>query len=142
MLSRPLTYIEWAISSIDGKEHDAAVYSDAGSDLVVNTADQPVLAARFQLDGEPVLRMGSREQPVLAKSGDDLRIDWGYLYLAADKPDGVTQSITNRQEGRSGFTSTGQLPNSDDFPDGSRGGRAPAPVLAFSIHFGTITSQP
>jgi hypothetical protein len=142
VLSRPLTYIEWAISSIDGNEHDAAVYFDAGSDLVVNTADQPVWSARFQLDGEPVLRMGSREQPVLAKSGDDLRIDWGYLYLAADKPDGVTQAITNRQAGRAAFTSTGRLPNSDDFSDGSRGGRAPVPVMAFCVHFETITSQP
>jgi hypothetical protein len=142
VLSRPLTYIEWALSSIDGKEHEAAVYFDAGSDLVVNTADQPVWSARFQLDGEPVLRMGSREQAVLAKSGDDLRIDWGYLYLAADKPDGVTQAITNRQAGRAAFTSTGRLPDSDDFPDGSHSGREPAPVMAFCIHFGTIAPQP
>ena len=142
VLSRPLTYIEWALSSVDGKEHDAAVYFDAGSDLVVNTTDQPVWAARFQLAGEPVLRMGSREQPVLAKSGDDLRIDWGYLYLAADKPDGVMQAIISRQAGRTAFTSTGRLPDSDDFPDGSHGGRAPAPVMAFCIHFGTIASQP
>ena len=66
------------------------IYFDAASDLVVNTPDQPVLAARYQLDGLPVLRMGSREQAVLAKRGDDLRIDWGYLYLAADKAEGVT----------------------------------------------------
>ena len=66
------------------------IYFDAASDLVVNTPDQPVLAARYQLDGLPLLRMGSREQAVLAKRGDDLRIDWGYLYLAADKAEGVT----------------------------------------------------
>jgi len=142
VLSRPLTYIEWALSSIDKKEHEAAVYFEAGSDVVVNTADQPVRSARFQLDGEPVLRMGSSEQPILAKSGDDLRIDWGYLYLAADKLDGVTQAITHRQEGRAAFTSTGRLPDSDDFSDGSSSGRAPGPVLAFCIHFGKITSRP
>jgi len=79
VLSRPLTYIEWRVAATDGREHEAAVYFEAASDLVVNTADQPSLASRYQLEGQPVLRMGSREQPVLAKRGDDLRIDWGYL---------------------------------------------------------------
>jgi hypothetical protein len=142
VLSRPLTYVEWTLNSLDGKEHEAAVYFDAGPDLVVNTADQPVWASRFQLDGQPVLRMGSREQPVLAKRGDDLRIDWGYLYLAADKPDGVTQAVAARQDARAAFTNTGSLPDSDDFRDGSRGGRAPATVLAAGINFGKIASQP
>jgi hypothetical protein len=142
VLSRPLTYIEWTLSSIDGKEHEAAVYFDAASDLVVNTADQPVWSARFQVDGQPVLRMGSREQPVLAKRGDDLRIDWGYLYLAADKPEGVTEAITSSQQGRAAFTGTGRLPDSDDLSDGLRGGRAPGPVLAFCVNLGKIASQP
>ena len=142
VLSRPLTYIEWTVSSSDGKEHEAAVYFDAGSDLVVNTPDQPVWPARFQVDGQPVLRMGSREQPVLAKRGDDLRIDWGYLYLAADKPEGVTEAITTRQQGRAAFTSTGRLPDSDDLSDGARGGRAPEPVLAFGMNLGKIASRP
>src|SRR5262249_28616972 len=29
-----------------------------------------------------IARVGSSEQPVLAKKGDDLRIDWGYFYMA------------------------------------------------------------
>jgi hypothetical protein len=142
VLSRPLTYVDWTVSSSDGKEHEAAVYFDAASDLVVNTPDQPVWSARFQVDGQAVLRMGSREQPVLAKRGDDLRIDWGYLYLAADKPEGVTQAIASSQQGRAAFTGTGRLPDSDDLSDGPRGGRAPGPVLAFSMNLGKIASQP
>jgi hypothetical protein len=142
VLSRPLTYIEWTISSTDGREHEAAAYFDAGSDLVVNTADQPVWASRFQLDGQPVLRMGSREQPVLAKRGDDLRIDWGYLYLAADKLDGVTQAIASRQQSRAAFAASGRLPESDDLSDGFGSGRGPAPVLSLSMNFGKIASQP
>ena len=127
VLSRPLTYITWTISSTDGQEHPAAVYFEAGSDLVVNTADQPVWAARYIVDGQPVLRMGSREQPVLAKRGDDLRIDWGYLYLAADKPEGVTQAIAPRQQAAAAFAGSGRLPESDDFSEPVRGGRRSRP---------------
>ncbi len=142
VLSRPLTYIEWGVNATDGRDHEAAVYLDAGPDLVVNTADQPVWAARYRLGGLPVLRMGSREQPILAKRGDDLRIDWGYLYLAADKAAGVSEAITTRQQGRDDFASAGRLPDSDNFSEDSRGGRPPVHVLAFSIDLGRIGSQP
>jgi hypothetical protein len=142
VLSRPLTYVEFAASSTDGKEHEASAYFDAGSDLVVNTSDQPVAAARFQVDNQPVLRMGSREQSVLGKRGDDIRIDWGYLYLAADRPEGAMLAITSRQEGRASFTSTGRLPDSDEFREPARGGRAPASVLALAIQLGKVASQP
>jgi hypothetical protein len=142
VLSRPLTYVTWTIASSDGQEHQAAVSFEAASDLVVNTADQPVWAARFRVDGQTALRMGSREQPILAKRGDDLRIDWGYLYLAADKPEGVTEAIATRQQAGAAFAQSGRMPDSDDFSETGRGGRAPAPVLAFAIDFGKIASQP
>jgi hypothetical protein len=142
VLSRPLTYVEWTVNATDGREHEAAVYFDAGADLVVNTPEQQVEAARFRLDGQAALRMGSREQPVLAKRGDDLRIDWGYLYLAADKPEGITQSITTRQDGRAAFTSAGKLPDSDALFDSGAAGRPPVPVLAASISFGKVSATP
>src|SRR5205085_8560736 len=75
VLSRPLTYIEWTAASNDGRSHDVSLYFDAAGDLAVNTAEEPTLSSRYMLDGQPVLRIGSREQPVLAKRGDDLRID-------------------------------------------------------------------
>jgi hypothetical protein len=51
---------------------------------------------------------------VLAKRGDDLRIDWGYLYLAADRPEGVSEFTGDRAMARREFDSTGRLPESDD----------------------------
>ena len=142
VLSRPLTYLEWSVNSTDGKEHQVAVYFDAASDLVVNTSDEPVSASRFQVDGQPVLRMGSRRQPILEKRGDDLRIDWGYLYLAADRTDGVTEAITDRSQGRKAFLEGGRLPGSDQVVDASDIPRAPMPVVAFAIDLGRVGAQP
>ena len=123
VLSRPLTYIQWSAASSDGREHEVEIYFDASSDLVVNTPDQAVLAARYQLDGLPLLRMGSREQAVLAKRGDDLRIDWGYLYLAADKAEGVTTFAGDRAQARAAFDAAGRLPDSDELGEVRRGDR-------------------
>jgi len=151
ILSRPLTYIEWSVRSSDGNEHQAALYFDAGPELVVNTIDQPVTATRLQVDGQAVLRMGSREQAILARRGDDLRIDWGYLYLAADNPAGVVAAIGPRQQQRAAFAASGGLPDSDDLPDASGAGRQPdvsgplrpsGAVLALSINLGKVASQP
>ena len=138
VLSRPLTYIQWSAAASDGREHEVQIYFDAASDLVVNTPDQPVLAARYQLDGLPLLRMGSREQPVLAKRGDDLRIDWGYLYLAADKAEGVTAFAGDRAQARAAFDAGGRLPDSDELGDVPRGG----PVLAYGIALGKVNASP
>jgi hypothetical protein len=129
VLSRPLTYIEWSVASSDGAAHTTSIYFEAGADLVVNTPDQPVLAARYQLDGQPLLRIGSREQGILAKRGDDLRIDWGYLYLAADRAEGVTEAAIDRNQARTAFETNGKLPDSDDLA-------APRfPVLSYAIDF-------
>ena len=138
VLSRPLTYIEWTVTSADGASHDVALYFDAASDLAVNTADQPVTASRYQLDGQTVLRLGSREQPMLAKRGDDLRIDWGYLYLAADRPEGASFAVADRTQARAAFDDSGGLPSSDDLVEGRRTG----PVLAAALALGKVGAAP
>ncbi len=142
VLSRPLTYLEWRAVSTDANSHDVAVYFDAGADLVVNTADQPVVWSRYQLDGQQLLRMGSREQPVLGKRGDDLRIDWGYLYLAADRADGVSLAGLSHGEALAAFQSGGRLPDSDDFSDRPAPRRGAGQVLALSMHLGQVGAQP
>jgi hypothetical protein len=142
VLSRPLTYIEWSVSSTDGKEHEVSVYFDAQSDLVVNTADEAVEWSRYLLDGQTVLRMGSRDQPMLAKRGDDLRIDWGYLYLAADRAEGTSAVAAPHQEARAAFESTGKLPESDDLTAASEPRRGSAEAVALSFDMGKVGARP
>lgn len=142
VLSRPLTYIEWKASSNDGGSHDVSLYFDASGDLAVNTADEPILSSRYILDGQAVLRIGSREQPVLAKRGDDLRIDWGYLYLAADKPDGLSMAAMLRPDARKAFEQNGRLPDSDDFSEHQPARRGIQDVLAAAVSLGSVGSAP
>ncbi len=137
VLSRPLTYLEWTAASTDGAPHAVSIYFDAGADLVVNTPDEPVEWARFDLDGHPVLRMGSREQPILAKRGDDLRIDWGYLYLAPDKSEGVALAAGSGNDVRAAFESSGRMPDSDDLSEGSA-----REVLAAALDLGRVGATP
>lgn len=83
LLSRPVTYLTYVVRATDGNEHDIQLYFDASGALAVNTPDQQVETARLTMGDLGVVRIGSVEQPILAKKGDDIRIDWGYLYAAA-----------------------------------------------------------
>ena len=142
VLSRPLTYVELTVASADGGEHQAALYFDAAADLALNTPDEAVTWERIRVDGQPALRLGSREQAVLGRRGDDVRIDWGYLYLAADRPEGVSDAAMNAGRAREAFSGAGRLPDSDDLSDPTDPSRGAGSSLAFAIDLGRVGAQP
>src|SRR5437763_2466151 len=82
-LSRPLSYITWQVRSVDGAEHAVSIYDGTSSQLVVNSPDQKVVWARETAGDLWALRVGSQDQPILQRMGDDTRIDWGNVYPAA-----------------------------------------------------------
>lgn len=82
VLSRPVTYVVWEAQSIDGQPHTVAYEFGVNRELVINDASQQISSTWSTNDNLAILKMGSVEQPVLRKKGDDIRIDWGYLYLA------------------------------------------------------------
>jgi len=132
ILSRPVTYLTWTLQASDAKPHQVAIYFDAGSEITVNSRDQPVTWSRFRLNGQDVLRMGSRQQSVLEKSGDDLRIDWGYLYAVAPAAAGTSQVVTTRPEATKSFLASGHLPESDDLRSFQPYAQ-PNPVIAYAF---------
>lgn len=105
VLSRPVTYVIYDLSSTDGKEHSVSIYFDASSLLAVNQPAQTVQAGEENVSGLVALKVGSTEQAVLAKRGDDIRIDWGYLYLAADKDHVVAKGFASPALARDLFSS-------------------------------------
>jgi hypothetical protein len=84
--SRPVTYLTWEAQPADGREHKVSVYFEASSDICVNDPRQPVKCEKVN---NHTVRAGSVDQPILGRKGDDLRIDWGYLYLTAPKSSGL-----------------------------------------------------
>ncbi len=96
MVSRPVTYLTWSAQSLDAKNHSVQVYFDASYELSVDVPEQPIIWGRLHYQNLQVLRLGSQEQPVLQKSGDNLRIDWGYLYLVAPAGSNSSEAATGR----------------------------------------------
>lgn len=103
LLSRPVTYITTKASSIDGAKHDVQVYLGVSSSLAVNTPAQEVKTEQYNANKLSILKAGTIEQPVLKKKGDDLRIDWGYLYVAAGEGDTPLQYIATAAEAVNAF---------------------------------------
>jgi len=110
LLSRPVTYITYRVKANDGKTHAVKVFFSASTDLAVNQSKQPVNAKQYKTSALSILKAGTDEQPILKKGGDDTRIDWGYMYVAAPESLEATQYITPEEDAvitfRQGKTTT------------------------------------
>lgn len=85
LVSRPVNYITYEVASNDGAEHDVDIYFEAGPHWARNVDSQKCISEATSNDRFVLAKTGTVEQPVLQKFGDDVRIDWGYFYLAGDK---------------------------------------------------------
>jgi len=137
VFSRPVTYVTWQVSSADGKPHKVSLYFDASAALTVNTVEQHVVGGRYRLGELTALRVGSREQPVLEKWGDNLRIDWGYLYAVAPPEYRAASAVTGRNAAQSAFVRTGSIPDADDLESPRRANQS---ALIFSFDLGEVTA--
>lgn len=80
--SRPVSYLHLSFEDTDGKHHAVSAKLSCSEELVLNRAgDGRALSQPVAIDGVSAIRMGNGEQKVLWRSGDDVRIDWGYFYL-------------------------------------------------------------
>ena len=103
LVSRPASYVTFQARATDGRAHDVAIYFDASSQIAVNSPNQPVTWDASRDDDLERMRVGSAAQPVLAKDGDNLRIDWGSLYVAAPKASGTTTRIARDVDAERSF---------------------------------------
>lgn len=83
LLSWPVTYISYHARSTDQKSHNVSVSFEASAEITVDSSNQATVWSKPEIDGLSAVAVGSASQHVLNRSGDDLRIDWGHLYVAA-----------------------------------------------------------
>lgn len=98
ILARPVSYIRASVKSNDGKPHQVGLYFGASTNIATNTGAEEVAVSKYQSDNLSILKAGTIDQPVLKKRGDDIRIDWGYMYMAARSDKSITQSVTTAIE--------------------------------------------
>ncbi|MBQ2972820.1 MAG: DUF4965 domain-containing protein [Clostridia bacterium] len=92
LLTRPVSYLSVSYSSKDGKEHDVRVNVGASEELCLDKVWQSEITIEEVSAGAVKgFKMGNEEQKPLNRSGDDVRIDWGYFYLMADSEKAETR---------------------------------------------------
>lgn len=110
LLSRPVSYISVSVQSKDDQKHSVQLYLGASSTLAVDSPAQEVEASRYNQNNLAILKVGTVQQPVLQKKGDDLRIDWGYAYVATQSAKNVKQYISSANGGFGPFVTTKAAP--------------------------------
>jgi glutaminase A-like protein/uncharacterized protein DUF5127/uncharacterized protein DUF4964 len=139
LLSRPVTYLTWSVRATDGATHPVSVLLDVDPVIAVDDRSEEVVTSRNQTSALNVLSIGSRDQRILNRSGDDVRIDWGYFHLAIPRNEESSTAIAVSSPER--FEESGKLPASD-----SMGMPQPAfsenPHLAASLEFGSVGDNP
>lgn len=132
LLSRPVSYISYKVASNDNASHPVQVYFGASTNVSVNTPGQPVTTSKYTNGQLSILKAGTKEQPVLQKKGDDLRIDWGYMYVAAPTAAHPVQYVSTAGDAMAAFANGTTASTKRD----------KALVLSTSVDLGAVNSTP
>ena len=84
--------------------------------MATNNAEQEVVADMGSTNGLHWLNVGTQEQPVLQKKGDNIRIDWGYAYLAVPQSADAQLSPGPLTTLKTSFLERGTLPAGKQLP--------------------------
>jgi len=100
-LSIPITYLSIKVKSLDGNTHKVNVTICVTEEMCLNhKGEMPVETAIVKIsDNIGCARMGSIAQPILKAYGDDIRINWGYFYLAIQNSEVQSTLMENDEMG-------------------------------------------
>lgn len=141
IFSRPADYISFKVHSLDGNSHKVQLYLSAAGNIAVNTPDQKVTWQRSSTNNLDWMRVGTASQNVLGRKGDDVRIDWGYLYLAVPKGNKGATVIAASSASVNDFVNKGTFTLKDD-DNKPRPAENDPVTLATAFDLGSVSSAP
>jgi hypothetical protein len=98
--ARPVSYIALAAQTLDGQARRIEVRIDFDDSFCKMSEEAlPFTGGVHRLKNGTAAWMGQKKQAPLSHSGDDLGIDWGYLYLAAPDAGGAKTLVTREGAG-------------------------------------------
>ncbi len=140
-LSRPVNYISWKLSSRDSETVPVDLFFSASGTLAVNSPDQQITWSRGDTRLLNAVKAGTVSQKVLGRKGDDVRIDWGWLFLGVPRKYNSVTTVLAANDAMQQFLRTGSLSRSLD-PDSPRAAGTRPAQLCTSIHLGPVGIQP
>lgn len=108
LISRPVNYLAYEVVANDGADHQVDVYFEADVQWSQHKPSQKTTSEALADDKFNYVKCGTTEQPILERQGDNVRIDWGYFYMAADKSK-TTAGVGNALELRESFAQSGAV---------------------------------
>ncbi|GEM_PF-13120 len=110
LMSTPVNFLSYRVRSTDNKKHNVQVYIEASPDWAKNTPEQET-ETTVSTGGEDIkltyAKTGTVEQPILQKKGDNVRIDWGYFYMASPKKKNIHINKGEYHESKKRFIAEG-----------------------------------
>lgn len=135
LLSTPINYISYQVRSADKKAHDVQFYLSANPLQGVNKPSQATVSSSVIKNGVKYLKTGTVDQPILAKTGDGICIDWGYFYMPNVNGD---VSLASDNKIKDEFLANGSLPSSEDKVVCRKASQMP--TLAYVHNFGKVSA--
>jgi len=135
LISTPVNYISYQVRPADGKKHNVQLLFTASPLLASNKPSQPMESSVGTRDGVKYLKTGTIDQPILAKKGDGICIDWGYLYVP--EVNGKV-SLCDEVKVRSQFVNNGTLAPGQTCVRSYSADKMP--TLAYYHDFGAVTT--
>ena len=140
LISRPVSYISYQVRSKDEANHEVQIYFEATPQWAVHNDRQPVNFEMIEKDDLKFLKTGTIEQPMFEKRGDDVRIDWGYFYMAGQNEQSSSLNFGDYWNVKKLFQTTGTVgtAKAENLSDKMNENMS---VLAYSKDLGEISTD-